>query len=202
MKSTEMLCLDEFSLHEIAKVKGSELDFVTGRRMSAMPGRVVSSVGSAVIRTSAGDLTVFAKPFVSSFEGSATEYDALSARVDAVAAVDWPRTGNVDFTFSGEQISDVTVVRDTVTKESFGDEAWTFQTDFGFILKSEHGVVGIFKASYFLSEIVRIEFADSQLHFRDPDRSIEWTDSAVLGENFSFNREFMPIDELLKGTLS
>jgi hypothetical protein len=196
-----MLFLDSFSLHEISKVKGSELDFVTGKRLSAVPGRVVSSVGSAVVRTSSGDLLVYAKPFVSSFEGSETEYDALSAQFETEANVDWPRTRDVDFTFSGERITDVTIVRDTVTKESYLDDSWAFQTDFGVILKLTSGVVGIFKASYFLSEIVRLEFAESQTHFTDTNRSIEWTDSAVLGESFSFTREFIPIEDLLKSDL-
>lgn len=189
---------DKTSLSCLRGVLGSHWQLVTGERLTDKRGHYLLGLDSVTIGMKEGTLTFSSVETNLDFEDEDFSYDDFQVRKGDAALRDAVQFGDLEFKFANQTIGGITVVRERITRTSFGKGDWEFSTDFGVVFNLSEGAVAVFKGSHSSSGAIQVTFAESPDLIDVSDSTFEWTEGAELGEEYEVSREFIPIEDLLK----
>lgn len=192
----ETAFLNRQSLELLAACVGRTWRFVTGSPLTEKPG-FLFSWGQVEVACQEGKVAITSEEFISSFEGFESDYDTLfvgSVESKASAA---EKRGDVSLVFRGSRVSNVLILRETITKTEMETPIWKYATDFAIVFELEEGFVAIFKGSHTGSQALQVCSSHSLEGLEISDSSLEWTSAATLGEEFIVERSFFQVGALL-----
>lgn len=198
MKSLN-LELDASSAQLISSLIGEEWRSISGWRLSQTRGHVLSADEFVTVRTAVSTIDVSLHQVWSDFQGVEDDFDILGARAGQKELSGDENQGDIDFSFAAKPIVAIRVIRDSITASFLGDVRWKLTSDSGFVFDFKSGTVAIFKSSLTGTRILNVAIGDSLDALPIPDYARAWTEGAELGEEYEVSREFMPINEFLKG---
>lgn len=143
-----------------------------------------------LIGTTNGSLAVISDIVEAGFQGFRMTYSALSISDDVTSFEQARRLGNVYVQHQHERITDIQVVRETITETVNGEPSWHYTTDVGVIFCLEHGIVAVAKGSQH-TEMLVVSMGRDMADLDIPDRSVEWADDLMVSHGSS--RDFVSI---------
>jgi hypothetical protein len=111
----------------------------------------------------------------------------------AVAFQDADREGRVFFQHAGEQITDVYVVRITISQIMHGEPTWTLSSDCGVIFRLTEGAAAVCKIGHH-TDALDVFFADSVEALEIDYGFDEWDVANELGEDYESSHELILIE--------
>lgn len=105
-------------------------------------------------------------------------------------------SGNVQVFHAGEVVVDALIIRDTITEIRDGSHTWTIVKDVGVIFVLSGGVIAISQLGLH-EELLQVTMAASVAGLKLPAIQRKWSD--LLGIEHEDSRQFIPVDELLRG---
>lgn len=143
-----------------------------------------------LVGTSNGSLAVISDLFEADFQGFVMTYAALSVSEDVGRFGEAKRLGNVYVQHQHEALSDIQVVRETITETVQGVPSWEYTTDVGLVFVLAHGCISVSKGSHH-TEMLVVSMARDTADLDIPDRSVEWADDLIVSHRSS--RQFYSI---------
>ena len=105
-------------------------------------------------------------------------------------------SGNVYVFHAGEVVVDALIIRDTITEIRDGSHTWTIVKDVGVIFVLSGGVIAISQLGLH-EELLQVTMAASVAGLKLAAIQRKWSD--LLGTEHEDSRQFIPVDELLRG---
>ena len=134
MTFTANFHLSDGYLAALRSQKGKRWRLATGKPAPEKPGHHFSW-DDVIVATDAGEVRIHTELTESNFEGYSEEYGQLSVHRDSEGLAKAQREGNVYFQHAGEQITEVYVVRITISQSMHGEPTWTYSSDCGVIFR-------------------------------------------------------------------
>lgn len=180
------------SLGILRSLKGKAWRLATGKPAPEKPGHYFSW-DNVIVATDAGGVRIHTELTESDFEGYSDEYGQLSVHRDSEGLVKAQREGHVYFQRAGEQITDVYVVRITISQIMHGEPTWTYSSDCGVIFRLTEGAAAVCKIGHH-TDALDVFFADSVEALEIDDGFDEWDGANELGEDYECSHELILID--------
>jgi len=145
------------------------------------------------LATSSSSISVLADFVLLDFEEGTDEFSFLRFENGEIGLTAARRNGNLYFDFRGSQISNVFIIRDTVTMFDQILEDRELVVDSGFVIETTTGSIGICKGSFYMADMFIQKFeANEPIELFDSNN--EWESS--LHRRFTITRRVLPIDEV------
>lgn len=144
MTFTAKFHLTEGSLAALRSLKGKRWRLATGKPAPEKPGHHFSW-DDVIVATDASEVRIHTELTESDFEGYSEEYGQLSVHRDSEGLAKAQREGHVYFQHAGEQITEVYVVRITISQIMHGEPTWTYSSDCGVIFRLTEGAAAVCK---------------------------------------------------------
>ncbi len=183
--------LDDDSRHVLRSLKGKRWRLATGKSSPERPGHHFAW-DNVIVATDCGEARIHTELVEKDFEGYEEEYAQLSVHSDSQGLAEAQRDGLVYFQHAGEVITEVYLIRLTITQVMHGVPTWTYSTDYGIVFGLCEGAAAVRKTSHH-SEALDVFFADSVDELDIDDRFDEWDWANELGEEYESKRELIPI---------
>ena len=129
----------------------------------------------------------------SDFEGYSEEYGQLSLHRGSEGLAKAQREGDVYFQHAGEQITEVYVVRITISQIMHGEPTWTYSSDYGVIFRLTEGAAAVCKIGHH-TDALDVFFADSVEALEIDYGFDEWDVANELGEDYESSHELILIE--------
>lgn len=188
---------DEQSLKLANKCVGLRFSFVTGHVLPEFANHL-AGIGNIRLDFDGLELSVKLEPCELDFRGYPDDYGQISIDIETPKTADSGLLLHKNYRFKNQDTEQVFVIRESTRFIHFGEPKWEFNSDIGFVFELSEGCVGVYKAGYQGSQL-EVALASTLAMLDIPDRHANWTFSDELGDHYEFTREFIPIDELLKG---
>ena len=188
---------DEQSLRLANNSVGLRFSFVTGHVLTEFANHL-AGIGNVSLGFDGLELSVKLEPCELDFRGYPDDYGQVLIDIDTDRPVDSGLLIHKNYRFKNQNTERAFVIRESIRFIHFDEPRWEFNSDIGFVFELSEGCVGVYKAGY-QSNQLEVALASSMATLDIPDRHANWTFSQELGEHYEFTREFIPIDELLKG---
>ena len=180
------------SLGALRSLKGKTWRLATGKPAPGKPGHHFSW-DDVIVATDAGEVRIHAELTESDFEGYSEEYGQLSVHRDSEGLAKAQREGNVYFQHAGEQITEVYVVRITISQIMHGEPTWNYSSDCGVIFRLTEGAAAVCKIGHH-TDALDVFFADSVEALEIDYGFDEWDLANELGEDYECSHELILIE--------
>jgi len=117
----------------------------------------------------------------------------VSVHRDSEGLVKAQREGDVYFQHAGEQITEIYVVRITISQIMRGVPTWTYSSDCGVIFRLTEGAAAVFKIGHH-TDALDVFFADSVEALEIDYGFDEWDVANELGEDYETSHELILIE--------
>ena len=191
MKFTANFHLTDGSLAALRSQKGKCWRLATGKPAPEKPGHHFSWE-DVIVATDAGEVRIHTELTESDFEGYSEEYGQLSVHRDSEGLAKAQREGHVYFQHAGEQITEVYVVRITISQTMRGEPTWTYSSDCGVIFRLTEGAAAVCKIGHH-TDALDVFFADSVEALEIDYGFDEWDVANELGESYDCSHELILI---------
>jgi len=191
MTFTANFHLTDGSLAALRSQKGKRWRLATGKPAPEKPGHHFSW-DDVIVATDAGEVRIHTELAESDFEGYSEEYGQLSVHRDSEGLAKAQREGNVYFQHAGEQITEVYVVRITISQIMHGEPTWTYSSDCGVIFRLTEGAAAVCKIGHH-TDALDVFFADSVEALEIDYGFDEWDVANQLGESYDCSHELILI---------
>ena len=192
MTFNAMFHLTEGSLAALRSLKGKRWRLATGKPAPEKPGHHFSW-DDVIVASDAGEVRIHTELAESDFEGYSEEYGQLSVHRDSEGLAKAQREGRIFFQHSGEQITDVYVVRITISQIMHGEPTWTFSSDCGVVFRLTEGAAAVCKIGHH-TDALDVFFADSVEALEIDYGFDEWDVANELGEEYESSHELILIE--------
>ena len=183
--------LNDDSRRVLRSLKGKRWRLATGEPLAEKP-RHYFAWNNVTVATDCGEVRIHTELLEKDFEGYEEEYAQLSVHSDSQGMAEAQRNGLVYFQHAGEVITEVYLIRITITQVMHGAPTWTYSTDYGVVFGLTEGAAAVCKTSHH-SEALEVFFADSVDELVIDDRVDEWDWANELGEEYESKRELIPL---------
>lgn len=183
--------LNDDSRRVLRSLKGKRWRLATGEPL-AEKSRHYFAWNDVIIATDSGEARIHTKLAEGDFEGYEEEYAQLSVHSDSQGMAGAQRNGHIYFQHAGEVITEVYLIRITITQVMHGVPTWTYSTDYGVVFGLTEGAAAVCKTSHH-SEALDVSFAESVNELEIDDRIDEWDWANELGEEYESKRELIPL---------
>lgn len=191
MTNRKNFYLGPASLDVLCSLKGRIWRLATGTPSLEKPGHHFSW-DDVIVATDAGEVRIHTELTESDFEGYSEEYGQLSVQRDSEGLAKAQREGNVYFQHAGEQITEVYVVRITISQIMHGEPTWTYSSDCGVIFRFTEGAAAVCKIGHH-TDALDVFFADSVEALEIDYGFDEWDVANQLGESYDCSHELILI---------
>lgn len=191
MTFTANFHLTDGSLAALRSLKGKRWRLATGKPAPEKPGHYFSW-DDLIVAADAGEVRIHTELAESDFEGYSEEYGQLSVHRDSEGLAKAQREGNVYFQHAGEQITEVYVVRITISQIMHGEPTWTYSSDCGVIFRLTEGAAAVCKIGRH-TDALDVFFADSVEALEIGYGFDEWDVANQLGESYDCSHELIQI---------
>lgn len=192
MANRETPYLGPESLDVLRSLKGKIWRLATGKPAPEKPGHHFSW-DNVIVATDAGEVRIHTELTESDFEGYSEEYGQLSVHRDAEGLDKAQREGHVYFQHAGEQITEIYVVRITISQIMHGEPTWTYSSDCGVIFRLTEGAAAVCKIGHH-TDALDVFFADSFEELEIDYGFDEWDVANELGEDYECSHELILIE--------
>lgn len=128
------------------------------------------------------------------FEGEDETYSLLKIDGGAEDFEEAKKSGRLFWSQSGQQVTDVLVVRETVVETRGGHVSWRYVTDVAIVFQLSESVVAVEKVSHH-SELLGIATAAAMDELPNEEMSNRWRDGP--GVTYALDRRVIRIEDLL-----
>lgn len=191
MTLTAKFHLTEDSLVALRSLKGKRWRLATGKPSPEKPGHHFSW-DNVIVATDSGGVRIHTELIVSDFEGYAEEYAQLSVHTDSEGLTEAQREGRIYFQHAGEQITEVYVVRISISQIMHGEPTWVYSSDCGVVFRLTEGAAAVCKIGHH-TDALDLSFAESVEALEIDDGFDEWDVANELGEEYECARELILI---------
>lgn len=191
MTFTANFHLTDGSLAALRSQKGKRWRLATGKPAPEKPGHHFSW-DDVIVATDASEVRIHTELAESDFEGYSEEYGQLSVHRDSEGLAKAQREGHVYFQHAGEQITEVYVVRITISQIVHGEPTWTYSSDCGVIFRLTEGAAAVCKIGHH-TDALDVFFADSVEALEIDYGFDEWDVTNQLGESYDCSHELILI---------
>ena len=122
--------------------------------------------------------------FEADFQGFVMTYAALSVSEDVGRFAEAKRLGNFYVQRQHETISEIQVVRETITETVQDARSWEYTTDVRLVFVLATGCVAVSKGIHH-TEMLVVSMARDTANLEIPDRSVEWADDLMASHRSS-----------------
>jgi hypothetical protein len=187
---------DHLSLLKLRVICGSKIRFFSGEPSPGLPG-IVSDYNRILIATETTTVAVELHEWLSNLRDDEDDLGQLvvvdgEPFLSSVAA-----QGNFSLKFSGQEIEQLFVLRETISHSVFDEADWILKSDIGIAIQTSAGAALVYKAGY-QSYLIELAFAPTLNELKTVDRTQQWNFSLEIGEDYAFESEFIPMDDLLR----
>lgn len=181
--------LNDDSRCVLRSLKGKHWRLATGEPLAEKP-RHYFAWNNVIVATDCGEARIHTELVEKDFEGYEEEYAQLSVHSDSQGLAEAQRHGFIYFQHAGELITEIYLIRITITQIMHGVPTWTYSTDYGVVFGLTEGAAAVCKTSHH-SEALDVTFADSVAELELDDRVDEWDWANELGEEYESTRELI-----------
>ena len=179
------------SLGVLRSLKGKTWRLTTGKPSPENSGHHFSW-DDVIVATDGGDARIHTELVESEFEGYDEEYAQLSVHPDSQGLAEAQRDERACFEHAGARITDVFLVRISITQMMYGQSTWTYSGDYGVIFGLTEGAAAVCKTGHH-TDALDVFFADSVEELEIDDRFDEWDVANEPGVEYECARELIPI---------
>jgi len=187
---------DGQSLRLAHKCIGLRFYFVTGHLLPEFANHLVG-IRNISLGFDGFELRVKLEPCELDFRGYPDDYGRVSIDSGTATADNSGLGLHNNYRFKDRYAERVLVIRESIRFDYLDEPVWEFVSDIGLVFELSEGCIGVYKAGYQGNQL-EVALASKLAMLEIPDRHANWTFSQELGENYEFNREFIPIEDLLK----
>lgn len=181
------------------------IDTESAMKLAALRGHVWHCFGSSGMTDWLTDLSMFfctAGPAITvsgwtdyfDFEGEDDTYSLLKIDGGADDFEAAKRSGRLYSFQSGQEVTDVLVVRETVVETRGEHASWRYVTDVAIVFQLSDSVIAVAKVSHH-SELLSIATAATMDELPNEELSSRWRDGA--GVAYALDRQVIGIEDLL-----
>jgi hypothetical protein len=180
----------------MSEICGSKLRFISGEPSPGLPG-IASSYNRILIATETKAVAVELHEWLSNLRDDEDDLGQLRVADGEPFLSSVATQGNISLKFKGLKVDRVFVLRETITHSTFDVVDWTLTSDIGIAIQTSVGAALVYKAGY-QSYLIEVTDAPSINELVTVDRDQQWNFSLEIGEDYAFDRKFIPIEDLLR----
>jgi hypothetical protein len=184
MTAQATFCLSAESLGFLRSLKGRSWRLATGKPSPEKPGHHFSW-DNVIVATDGGDARIHTELVESEFEGYGEEYAQLSVHSDSQGLAEAQRDRRGCFEHAGARITEVFLMRISITQMMHGEPTWTYSGDYGVIFGLTEGAAAVCKTGHH-TDALDVFFADSVGELEIDDRFDEWDVANEPGEEYEW----------------
>lgn len=188
--------LDRSEYAELAFLKGSKLKMFGGRGLhewlSGAEVNVVTDRAALHIWVDIDELGQW-----EGTDGGEPDYTAIHVDRSDEGLAEAQEHGSMYFFHSGQTVTDVSIVRETVTQAAYGTEIWDYVTDVSIVFELSGGALAITKRNHSVEDLV-VTHAESVSSLKIPPTNGFWCHWNDMAYSFAARREWLTIEEAME----
>lgn len=183
------LCLDGHGLEHLYALIGEKWKLFGGGALSDWLTAI-----SLFISTDGHEVTVTGEVEYLDFEREDETYSRLQVSSGAGGLGKAAAAGYLYYHHQGEEVTDVRILRETVSEFIDGARTWTLTTDIAIVFVLESGVIAVARVNYH-SELLCVVQARTVQDLVVDQLLSSWTN--LVDRTYEFERRMIPVSELL-----